>query len=179
MEWLANMWSWVVTHKDAIVTFVTSSSFIGFITTIIMLVKQSKTVKLSTVSSNELTVVMRENNAMRKQIDEIKSENEVVKNMLSDAIDALDKLTTKQNATLEVQSLVYQSLRDEGARVAVQNILTNAKYADTATRASLIKEIENLKAKAEEEKTQIVETANKIKKTLASEKKKSDIVIRG
>ncbi len=179
MEWLANMWSWVVAHKDAIVTFVTSSSFIGFITTIIMLVKQSKTVKSSTVSSNELTVVMRENNAMNKQIDEIKTENEIMKNMLSDVIDALDKLTTKQNATLEVQSLVYQSLRDEGARVAVQNILTNAKYADTATRASLIKEIEILKAKAEEEKTQIVETANKIKKTLASEKKKSDILIRG
>ena len=179
MEWFSNMWSWVVAHKDAIVTFVTSSSFLGFVTTIIMLIKQNKSVKANTNSSKELTTVLNENNAMRCEIQNIKNENAIMKNMLSDCIDTLDKVLTKQNATLEVQSLVYQSLRDEETRVAVQNVLTNAKYADTATRAMLIKEIDELKKKAEDEKTQIVESANKIKKTLASEKKASEVIIRG
>ena len=70
---------------------------------------------------------------------------EKVNNTVISVVNSTDVLITKVNAMLDVQSLVYQTIKDEATRTAVNNILTNAKYAVTAQRAELIKELNALK----------------------------------
>ena len=64
----------------------------------------------------------------------------------------------------DVQSLVYQTIKDESTRIAVNNILTNAKYAVTEQRAQLIKELNALK----EENARITAESNaKVEESVA------------
>ena len=178
MEWITNIWAWIVAHKDGIVTFVTSSSFIGFVTTILMLIKQGRSVKANTGTSKELTVALKDNKELAEKVETLKSANETLGNKVADMTDALDKMLTKVNAQLEVQSIAYNAqLKDDKVRTAVNNVLTNAKYAETATRAALITKIEELESGAAKVQEQISETAKEVKKTLTAEDKPT--VMRG
>ena len=42
MEWFESIGQWFVDNKDAIVMFVTSSNFVGFIANIVLLIKGRK-----------------------------------------------------------------------------------------------------------------------------------------
>ena len=88
--------------------------------------------------------------------------------------DALDVLVQKMNAVLEVQSLVYSTIKDETIRKNVSGILMDAKYAETATRASLEAEVESLRKKVNEKieviKDVVEDTAVKVRKVTNNNK---------
>ena len=94
----------------------------------------------------------------------------------------MDNLTTKLNAILEVQSVVYSTIKNEDIRNTVNALLVNAKYAETANRAKLRKEIDDLKAKVASQVTEVqatVEKASDVVKNIVSPKAEStDNIVR-
>ena len=185
VEFFHNIWNWFVLNKDEIVLFFTSSNFVAFMTTIVMLVKQFKANK----SNNETNKVIKTSldNAVSIAADVVSIRDNIsatndgfatVKNDLEsfkkETYAALDVIVQKMNAVLEVQSVVYSTIKDETIRKNVSGILMDAKYSETATRASLEAEVENLRKKVNEKieviKDAVEDTAVKVKKVTASNK---------
>ena len=179
MEFFESIWAWIVANRNTIWAFLTSGSFITAVTSIVMLIKQNKQVVANTNASKELNAVLKENKELVKQVDSLTATVERLENKITDSVDSMDTLLTKENAMLEVLGLAYQGIRDEGKRTAIQNILTNAKYSDTATRANLIKQIEALKADGEARQEKLSEAVESVKKTLSVDTKPSEVIIRG
>lgn len=180
MEFFSNLWAWIVANKDAIVTFVTSSSFIGFVTTIIMLIKQGKAVKANTGSTKELKVSLAENKRLMAEMDAIKTEMEEIKNESNNIMDAVSTLLTKQNATLEVLNVVYNhSIKDEKTRTTVNALLTNAKFAETEARAAILKEVEGLRAQLAQGQAVAEKSVAKVKKIVNVANEQPAVVLRG
>ena len=159
VEWFQNMWQWVVEHKDQIVIFFTSGNFVGFIANIILLFKALKGVNNNTSSTNTLNSTIVENKKFTEKFNEINDKlNELTK--LANTMEQLEEsLLNKLGAMLEVQSLVYATIKDEPTRVAVLNILANAKYTETAQRAQLIKQLEELKSQLTSKNAEVIEDA--------------------
>ena len=154
-------------------------------TTIVMLVKQFKANK----SNNETNKVLKTSldNAVSIAADVVGIRDNIsatndgfatVKNDLEsfkkETYAALDVIVQKMNAVLEVQSVVYSTIKDETIRKNVSGILMDAKYSETATRASLEAEVENLRKKVNEKieviKDVVEDTAVKVKKVTANNK---------
>lgn len=51
-----------------------------------------------------------------------------------------------QNAMLDMFSVAYSNIKDENVRLAVQNIITNAKYGKTTVKEEVQAQLEDLKA---------------------------------
>lgn len=185
VEFFQNIWNWFVLNKDEIVLFFTSSNFVAFITTIVMLVKQLKSNKrnnetnkgLKTSLDNAVSIAadvvsIRDNSsATNDQLVTVQNDLESFK---KETYDALDVIVQKMNAVLEVQSIVYSTIKDETIRKNVSGILMDAKYTETATRASLEAEVESLRKKVNEKieviKDVVEDTAVKVKKVTANNK---------
>ncbi|MBR2385234.1 MAG: hypothetical protein IKA99_06495 [Clostridia bacterium] len=172
-------------NKDEIVLFFTSSNFVAFMTTIVMLVKQLKSNKANNETNKGLkssldnavsiasdVVSIRDNSAATNdQLLTVQTDFEEFK---KETYDALDVIVQKMNAVLEVQSLVYSTIKDETIRKNVNGILMDAKYAETATRASLEAEVEILRKKVNEKieviKDVVEDTAVKVRKVTNNNK---------
>ena len=180
-EFVINIWNEIVKNWAPIVTGLSVSNVAGIITNIVLICKQQSTItdntlsntnavtELSavTASNDELKSEVRENtasnNALKEELAEditlIKAENIELKNQLSDVI-------SKIGSILEVMGLVYSTIRDEKIRTTVANIITNAKYNETSTRAALEQQLEELKNKvvkdAELLKAEVSETVNQV-----------------
>lgn len=185
VEFFQNIWNWFVLNKDEIVLFFTSSNFVAFMTTIVMLVKQLRANKVNNETNNGLkasldnaisiasdVVSIRDNStATNDQLLTVQTDLDAFK---KETYDALDVLVQKMNAVLEVQSLVYSTIKDETIRKNVNGILMDAKYAETATRASLEAEVESLRKKVNEKieviKDVVEDTAVKVRKVTNNNK---------
>lgn len=185
VEFFQNIWNWFVLNKDKIVLFFTSSNFVAFMTTIVMLVKQLRANKVNNETNNGLkasldnaisiasdVVSIRDNStATNDQLLTVQTDLDAFK---KETYDALDVLVQKMNAVLEVQSLVYSTIKDETIRKNVSGILMDAKYAETATRASLEAEVESLRKKVNEKieviKDVVEDTAVKVRKVTNNNK---------
>lgn len=185
VEFFQNIWNWFVLNKDEIVLFFTSSNFVAFMTTIVMSVKQLRANKVNNETNNGLkasldnaisiasdVVSIRDNStATNDQLLTVQTDLDAFK---KETYDALDVLVQKMNAVLEVQSLVYSTIKDETIRKNVNGILMDAKYAETATRASLEAEVESLRKKVNEKieviKDVVEDTAVKVKKVTNNNK---------
>lgn len=185
VEFFQNIWNWFVLNKDEIVLFFTSSNFVAFMTTIVMLVKQLKANKSNNETNKGLktsldnaasiaadVVSIRDNSfATNDQLVTVQNDLESFK---KETYDALDVIVQKMNAVLEVQSIVYSTIKDETIRKNVSGILMDAKYTETATRASLEAEVESLRKKVNEKieviKDVVEDAAVKVKKVTANNK---------
>ena len=185
VEFFQNIWNWFVSNKDEIVLFFTSSNFVAFMTTIVMLVKQLKANKsnnetnkgLKTSLENAVSIAsdvvsIRDNSSETN--DKLVTVQNDVENFKKETYDALDVIVQKMNAILEVQSVVYSTIKDESIRKNVSGILMDAKYAETATRASLEAEVESLRKKVNEKieviKDVVEDAAVKVKKVTTNNK---------
>ena len=185
VEFFQNIWNWFVSNKDEIVLFFTSSNFVAFMTTIVMLVKQLKANKsnnetnkgLKTSLENAVSIAsdvvsIRDNSSATN--DKLVTVQNDVENFKKETYDALDVIVQKMNAVLEVQSVVYSTIKDEAIRKNVSGILMDAKYAETATRASLEAEVESLRKKVNEKieviKDVVEDAAVKVKKVTTNNK---------
>ena len=152
IEWFQSIGNWFVTNKDAIVTILSTVATSGVGVNLWQFFKNRKIVTENTKNASELVAALKENELLKpavakveEMLSTVKEKQVALEKKVIDSINGIDTLVTKVNAILDVQSLVYQTIKDESTRIAVNNILTNAKYAVTEQRAQLIKELNALK----------------------------------
>lgn len=188
VEFFQNIFNWFVENKDEIVLFFTSSNFVAFISAIVLFIRQIKANKAGTAVNKELNqslsgvaTVGADIVTLKETNDNTNTEVKKLENDLdrfnADITDTLDTVMAKLNAVIEVQSIVYSTLKDETIRQNVNGILTDAKYAEIATRAALESEIEELKQKVNtkmEAVKEVVEVAaEKVHKVVSTKNKAS------
>ena len=172
MTWLENIGKWFVENKEtilAVLTAIQSSGLVGFIA---WAVKSTKQVKLNTKTTETLNKSITCVDALNGEVTEMKDVNKVLiekcdylENQMNDLENSMDILITKIDAIIEVQSVVYTTIKDDKTRATVNNLLTNAKYAVTEQRKKLIDELEALrqqiKAQADAQKQLVEHAVNK------------------
>ena len=172
MTWLENIGKWFVENKEtilAVLTAIQSSGLIGFIA---WAVKSTKQVKLNTKTTETLNKSITCVDGLNGEVAEMKDVNktliekcEYLENQMNDLENSMDILITKIDAIIEVQSVVYTTIKDDKTRATVNNLLTNAKYAVTEQRKKLIEELEELrqqiKAQADAQKQLVEHAVNK------------------
>lgn len=172
MTWLENIGKWFVENKEtilAVLTAIQSSGLIGFIA---WAVKSTKQVKLNTKTTETLNNSIACVDGLNGEVAEMKDVNKVLiekceylENQMNDLQNSMDILITKIDAIIEVQSVVYTTIKDDKTRATVNNLLTNAKYAVTEQRKKLIDELESLrqqiKAQADAQKQLVEHAVNK------------------
>ena len=172
MTWLENIGKWFVENKEtilAVLTAIQSSGLIGFIA---WAVKSTKQVKLNTQTTETLNKSITCVDGLNGEVAEMKGVNktliekcEYLENQMNDLENSMDILLTKVDAMIEVQSVVYTTIKDDKTRATVNNLLTNAKYAVTEQRKKLIEELEALrqqiKAQADAQKQLVEHAVNK------------------
>lgn len=156
VEFFQSIYRWLAEHKDQIIAFLTSTNFAGIVSMIVITIKQTKATKIGTLSMNNLIAPLKEVNALATRVSDaadtsstILSNIATLQNKITDITNnitkTLDVVQYKVNSMLEVQSLVYSTIKDDNIRANVANILTTAKLSEDATRAELEKQIEELK----------------------------------
>ena len=172
MTWLENIGKWFVENKEtilAVLTAIQSSGLIGFIA---WAVKSTKQVKLNTKTTETLNKSITCVDGLNGEVAEMKDVNKTLiekcdylENQMNDLQNSMDILITKIDAIIEVQSVVYTTIKDDKTRATVNNLLTNAKYAVTEQRKKLIEELEALrqqiKAQADAQKQLVEHAVNK------------------
>lgn len=178
MEFVRNCYMWVVENYKEITMMLTSAQFISVVSAIVIFVKNIKSSKDNTAATNALNRTMATTNKMsetvtnlKTELETLKAENAKIKSALHDnqkeIIDFLNTHSAKLNSMLEVQSVVYSTIKDEKIRNTVNSLLLNAKYSESISRAKLQKEVESLRDKVAEKmsdvQTMVDNTANVVK----------------
>lgn len=185
MTWLENIGKWFVENKEtilAVLTAIQSSGLIGFIA---WAVKSTKQVKLNTKTTETLNKSITCVDGLNGEVTEMKGVNktliekcEYLENQMNDLQNSMDILLTKVDAMIEVQSVVYTTIKDDKTRATVNNLLTNAKYAVTEQRKKLIDELEALrqqiKTQAEAQKQLVEHAVNKAQSIVKVEDKPAE-----
>ena len=185
MTWLENIGKWFVENKEtilAVLTAIQSSGLVGFIA---WAVKSTKQVKLNTKTTETLNKSITCVDGLNGEVTEMKDVNkkliekcEYLENQMNDLQNSMDISLTKVDAMIEVQSVVYTTIKDDKTRATVNNLLTNAKYAVTEQRKKLIDELEALrqqiKTQAEAQKQLVEHAVNKAQSIVKVEDKPAE-----
>lgn len=155
-----NCWLWFLENKDTIIAWFMSGQAVSVIASFVMLIRNAKQIKSNTNSTNTLNGTLQNTNVMKEDLDTLKQK--VV--TLADENDELSKsvveletklsesnklIASKLDAIIEVQSIVYSTIRDDSVRQTVNTILNNARYSNTNFKEQLESEISGLKAEFE------------------------------
>ena len=178
MEFFRNCYIWVAENYKEITMVLSSAQFVPLVSALVLLYRSIRTGKDNITSSKELKSALTTTNAMAtdvaalvKENVELKSRNDTIKNELdtfkTEVADAQEMLLKKLNCIIEVQSIVYSTVKDETIRNTVNSILVNAKYAETETRAKLKSEVEALKQKLAEETEKVKSIAENATETIS------------
>lgn len=189
VEFFKNLFTWFVEHKDGIVVFFTSTNFAAVVSSVILLIKQIKATRNTNKSvensssildkavelAQSVTSVSDKTASTESNTEEIKTKIDSVNKQF---VNELEILQQKLNAMLEVQTIVYNSMKDETARKNVFNLLTQAKLVETSKYAELEQQVESLKKKVEEKvndvQNVVEETVTTVQNVVGTKKKKSD-----
>ena len=161
MEFIRNCYLWIAENYKEITMTLTSAQFISVLSALVIFLRNTKSSKDNTAATKDLNKTLKTTNdmsetisALKTEIDSIKIENENLKKSISsnqsEVVDFLNMHSAKLNAMLEVQSVVYSTIKDERIRSTVNSLLVNAKYSESASRARLQAEVESLKARVAE-----------------------------
>ena len=188
MNWLENVGKWFIDNQEtilAVLTAIQSSGLVGFIA---WAVKSTKQVKLNTKTTEALNNSISCVDGLNGEVVGLKDVNkeliekcEYLENQMNDLQNSMDILITKVDAIIEVQSVVYTTIKDDKTRATVNNLLTNAKYAVTEQRKKLIEELEALreqiKTQAEAQKQLVEHAVNKAQSIVKVEDKPEEEVV--
>lgn len=188
MNWLENIGKWFIDNQEtilAVLTAIQSSGLVGFIA---WAVKSTKQVKLNTKTTEALNNSITCVDSLNSEVVGLKDVNkeliekcEYLENQMNDLQNSMDILLTKVDAMIEVQSVVYTTIKDDKTRATVNNLLTNAKYAVTEQRKKLIEELEALreqiKTQAEAQKQLVEHAVNKAQSIVKVEDKPEEEVV--
>lgn len=179
IEFLTSCYQWVAENYNKIMMVLQSTQFASLVAGAVFLWKTVVSTRQNTVSSKKLDETMSKNNEMSNNVVYIKNENEslkkqneelksIVENFEGKFDGFVDKINVKLeneqntlmkklNAVIDVQSIVYATIRDDNTRNAINSILVNAKFDETAdeTRQKLLQELADLKIKLAEEMNKV------------------------
>lgn len=157
MEFVRNCYMWVAENYKEITMTLTSAQFISIISAIAIFLKNIKSSKDNTTATKALNSTMKNTNSMsesiatlKNELETVKTENKALAEGLRETLEFLNTHSAKLNAMLEVQSVVYSTIKDDKIRNTVNSLLINARYSENASRAKLQKEVESLRAKVAE-----------------------------
>ena len=163
-----SIWDWILINRDSISTFILSGQFASLVGALILLIRQIRQVKSNTNSTNTLNQTLTNTNIMSTSVKELddnfkllKAENDALRTELSETEDRLqaanNEILNKLNAIIEVQSIVYSTIRDDSVRQTVNTILNNARYSEKNFKQELETQIETLKTTYENEMATLTE----------------------
>lgn len=176
-EFFSMVWRYVLEHSTAFITFITSSGFLSAFISVILTIKTRKSAKENTAATRELKALMEQNKALADIVRALEKGHNVLSEKVEETLETADRILTKTNAVLEVEYIKNGATSNAKARTDVNNVINNAKYSETATRASLIAKIEEMESNATKLQETVNKTANEVKKTLTAEDKPA--VMRG
>lgn len=168
-EFFQNIYAWLAANSNKIVAFLTSANFLAMLTLVVNTVRTIKTNKGVAITSTDLKNELTESSKNRSVIASIKGISETIKDVTEATKTAIDEtkalldkelltVTNKVNAMLEVQSLVYSTIRDDSLRQTVSNLLNTARYSDANTKEQLQSEIDSLKKALNEKMEEVNQT---------------------
>ena len=188
VEFFKNLFTWFVEHKDEIVVFFTSTNFAAVISSVILLIKQIKATRNTNKSVENSSSILDKAVELAQSVTSVSDKTASTENNTEEIkvkIDSVNKqfvneleiLQQKLNAMLEVQTIVYNSMKDETARKNVFNLLTQAKLVETSKYAELEQQVESLKkkvdAKVNDVQSVVEETVTTVQNVVGTKKKKS------
>lgn len=188
VEFFKNLFTWFVEHKDEIVVFFTSTNFAAVISSVILLIKQIKATRTTNKSVENSSSILDKAVELAQSVTSVSDKTASTENNTEEIkvkIDSVNKqfvneleiLQQKLNAMLEVQTIVYNSMKDETARKNVFNLLTQAKLVETSKYAELEQQVESLKKKVDEKvndvQNVVEETVTTVQNVVGTKKKKS------
>ena len=171
-EFFANLGNWFIENKDAIILWLQGIGLGGIVGAIANIVVAVKRIKANTLSTNNLLEAMpivgetkQSVDALVERIDKLEAENKALQEentlRFTEIQNSLDSILAKVNALVETESVKSQTIKDETIRTTVGNVLTNAKYNETQTRAKLLEMIAALKQKMQEKNAADTEEVTK------------------
>ena len=157
IEFYNSIAAWFSANVQTITAFLTSSTFFSIVVAVVTFIKKSKSTENNTLSIKSLTEALGNVTNNREDISQILTALTdaagKVQSIIQNVSDMQSKLTDFQtstnykiNAMLEVQNIVYSTIKDESIRNAVNSILITAKHEDAMTKSALEAEIAELKA---------------------------------
>ena len=171
-EFFGNLGNWFIENKDAIILWLQGIGLGGIVGAIANIVVAVKRIKANTLSTNNLLEAMpivgetkQSVDALVEHIDKLEAENKALQEentvRFTEIQNSLDSILVKVNALVETESVKSQTIKDETIRTTVGNVLTNAKYNETQTRAKLLEMIAALKQKMQEKNAADTEEVTK------------------
>ena len=155
-EFFENVGLWFVNNWPAIVTFLTSSTFITVITNIVFKVKSIRENRKNKVSQDELKASLDTNSEAVKRVDDIKeyialmSENiNTMKSLYNDLLERYNDVEYKISAILDVLQLAYSTIKNEDIRTTIQKVIANAKLTSLNAKNELEEQLRKLREKIE------------------------------
>lgn len=136
-EFMINIGQWFSQNVSEIAALFSASTISAILANILLLLKLYQKTKTNTSSTdnlnstlllsneklNDITLLNSNINANNNRIDTLEK-------VTSDMGIGINNLTKKINAVLDVQAIVYSSIKDEATRTAVTSILLSAKHID-------------------------------------------------
>lgn len=164
-----NIYAWLAANGNKIVAVLTSANFVAMATLVVNTIRTIKTNKGVAVTSTDLKNELAESSKSRVVIDAIKDVSEKIKDVTDATKQSIDEtkalldkelltVTAKINAMLEVQSLVYSTIRDDSLRQTVSNLLNTARYSDENTKEQLQEQIDSLKKALNDKMAEVNQT---------------------
>ena len=155
-SYFISLYQWFVEHQDPITLLSILVQIVSLVAAIVLLIKNLKGTKNNTSSTDKLNETLENTNSMSQSVvnldgsvSSLKTENESLRTKLAETEEALLKsnkeLANKLNAIIEVQSIVYSTIRDDGVRQTVNTILNNARYSEKNFKEELENKIEEFK----------------------------------
>ena len=171
-EFFANLGNWFIENKDSIILWLQSIGLGGIVGAIANIIVAGKRIKANTLSTDNLLNALpivgetkQSVDALVERIDKLEAENKALQEentvRFTEIQNSLDSILAKVNALVETESVKSQTIKDETIRTTVGNVLTNAKYNETQTRAKLLEMIAALKQKMQEKNAADTEEVTK------------------
>lgn len=180
IEFMQSIYEWFVSNQTGITTSLCSGSTAMLIASIIMNIKQRKTISVNTESVNTAITGFNKNKEIGNKVellsDETKKSTETVENCRNEVLDVHKELTefkvameSKIDTILEVQSIVYSTLKNDTMRESVEALLSKAKASGAHVKEELERELAELQHKFDDvvaaASTVVTETIDKAKNT--------------
>lgn len=180
IEWLDSIWEWILVNKDNLLAFITSTDFVTTMATAVALFKSMKATSLNTLSINSVNNTMKKQQVIESDVVDTKSmvsgvSNEVacIKQEVNNCIERVNKveqlvieqdeeIITKLNAMLEVQGIVYATIKDDAIRNSVNSVVIAAKHCDASSKVKLQEELESLRAELKAKNEELDAAVNKV-----------------
>ena len=176
MTWFDNIYKWIMDNIDVITAWLSAGGLGTVLASCVLLVRNVRAAKNGSYLTDRLNDSLVDNNKFSKGIkttiesveNKLTTVDEQVNNIeeqfvaLNDKLDkSIDIINSKIGAMMEVQSLVYSTVKDEDMRNNINKILTSAKYNDTGVQMEIAGEI----AKMQSEFATALENMQKTLKT--------------